>query len=213
MALVTRVAPSFDTSTGMFAPQITGLIAGQNLNILSPCYIRTADGFVYMSTAAADNEAAEVVGFNTRAAVAGQPVTLIGYGARCRYGAGLAVGSRLYVGAAAGTLDDAPQVGDPFGVADVISATDIRVTRSAHVAHLGVNLRISTVAGAGAGVPIAVAGIAVGDMLVSCWQFTTAAAIATLTNVTATTTIGAGTVTIVGDTTGDTVVVFWYDLT
>lgn len=130
MALVTRSAEaSMDASTGMVAPQITGLIAGADLDAASPCYIHT-DGTVRMCNATADDALAILAGFTPRAVKSGQPCTLFGAGARFKYGSGLTPGQVLYLGATAGRLDDAPTTGDAFGVAQVITATDIRVTRS-----------------------------------------------------------------------------------
>jgi len=127
MALITRATTaSMDASTGMFAPQITGLVAGEVLDVASPCYIKTSDGKVYMSNATGANEAAEVAGFNARAvAAADQPVTLFGVGARFSYGTSLTIGNILYVGATAGRLDTGSTTGDAFGIAQVITATDI----------------------------------------------------------------------------------------
>lgn len=132
MALVTRdAAASMDVSTGMFAPQISGnLIAGEDLDAVSPCYIKNSDGKVYMSNGTAANEAAGFDGFVPRAAKAGQPVTLFGVGARFRYASGLTPGAKLYIGATAGRLDTAATTGDAVGVARAINATDIRVTRN-----------------------------------------------------------------------------------
>lgn len=133
MALVTRSAnASMDASTGMFAPQITGLIAGENLDVAAPCYIKSSDGKVYMSNGTAANEAAEIVGFTPRAAKAGQAITLFGKGARFGYGSGLTPGDKLFIGATAGRLDTAATTGDAVGVAQVITATDIRVIRDSH---------------------------------------------------------------------------------
>lgn len=131
MALVTRVSSaSVDASTGMLAPQITGLIAGEDLDPAAPCYIKAADGKVYMSNGTAADEAAKIDGFNPRKNVkAGQPVTLLGKGARFRYGTALTPGARYYIGATAGRLDTAATTGDAVGVAAAINATDIRVTR------------------------------------------------------------------------------------
>lgn len=129
MSLVTRSADaSMDASTGMMAPQITGLIAGSNLDVAAPCYIAST-GLVHMCDATAADALAVMAGFTPRAVKAGQPVTLYSAGARFRYGTGLTPGAKLFVGATAGRLDDAPTVGDPVGVAQVITPTDIRVTR------------------------------------------------------------------------------------
>lgn len=118
MALVTPVNPSMDVSTGELAPQITGLLAGEDLLAVAPCYIKTSDGKVYMSNGTAANEAAEVAGFTPRATKAGQPVTLFGAGACFRYGtfSGQA-GDRLFLAATAGRLDTATTTGDPATVA------------------------------------------------------------------------------------------------
>jgi hypothetical protein len=131
MALVVRAADaSMDASTGMFAPQITGLYAGEDLDAAAPCYIKNADGKVYMCDATAADEKAVLAGFCPRASKAGQPVTLFGVGARFRYGSGLTKGAKLYLAATKGRLDTATTVGDAVGVAQVINDTDIRVTRN-----------------------------------------------------------------------------------
>ena len=128
MGLVTRSTDaSMDVSTGQFAPQITGLYAGENLDAVAPCYIKSSDGKVYMSNATSANEAAEVVGFTPRAVVAGQPVTLFGKGTRFHYGSSLTPGDIYYVGATAGRLSTTATTGDAFGVAQAITSTDIRI--------------------------------------------------------------------------------------
>jgi hypothetical protein len=133
MALLTIATDaSADASTLMFAPQVTGLIAGEDL-LVGPCYIKSADGKVYMSNGTALNEAAEFVGFNVRSNVkAGQPVTLYGLGTRLRYATGMTPGDILYIGATAGRLDTAATTGDTAagGTAQVITSTDIRIIRT-----------------------------------------------------------------------------------
>lgn len=132
MALITRATnASLDASTGMFAPQITGLMAGENLDIVAPCYIKAADGKVYMSNGTAANEAAKFHGFTPRATLAGQPVTLYALGARFGYGSGLTPGAKYYIGATAGRLDTAATTGDAVGVAFAVTDKDIIVTRAA----------------------------------------------------------------------------------
>jgi hypothetical protein len=127
MALVTRSAlASIDVSTAQFANQITGLIAGEDLDVAAPCYIKTADGKAYLSNATAADEEAEVEGWTARHVHSGEPVTLFKT-ARFRYGTGLAIGNILYLGATNGRLDDAATTGDGFGIARVVTATDIEV--------------------------------------------------------------------------------------
>ena len=128
MALVTPDAEaSIDASTAMFAPQITGLIAGENLLALAPCYVKAADGKVYQSNGTAVNEAAKFDGITPRAALLGQPVTLYATGCRGRYATGLTPGQNLYVAATAGRFDTVATVGGTVPVARAIDTTDIRV--------------------------------------------------------------------------------------
>ena len=128
MSLVARSADaSVDGSTAAVAPQISGLIAGEDIDVAAPCYINS-DGKVYMADATAADAKAVLAGFAPRAAKNGQPVTLYGAGTRFRYGSSLTPGAKLYLGATKGRLDDGPTTGDAAGVAQVITATDIRVT-------------------------------------------------------------------------------------
>ncbi len=143
MALVTRSASaSMDVVTGKKAPQVSGLVAGEALDVAAPCYIKASDGKVWMANGTANDEAARVAGFTPRAVALGQPVTLYGAGTRFRYGSGLTPGAILYLAATAGRLDDAATTGDPAsfattptvtvkgGTAQVLTATDIRVLRN-----------------------------------------------------------------------------------
>lgn len=130
MATLTRSSASLDTSTGMFAPQITGdLYAGEALDAAAPCYIKQSDGKVYMCNGTTKGaEATKFDGFTPRACAIGEPVTLFGVGARFRYGSALTIGARLYISATAGRLDDAPSAGGVHEIARVINSTDIRIT-------------------------------------------------------------------------------------
>jgi len=133
MALITRATTaSVDASTAMYAPQISGLIAGEAIDIAAPCYIKSSDGKVYMSNGTAATEPAETIGFSARAAAVGEPVTILGKGTRFQYSAGaLTPGDVYYIGATAGRLDSAATTGDTVGVAQAITANDIRVIRDA----------------------------------------------------------------------------------
>lgn len=129
MALVTRSTnASVDPVTAQLDPQIPDLIAGEDIDVAAPCYIKS-DGLVYMSNGTAANAAAKVDGFAARTAKLGQPITLFGLGVRYRYATGLTPGATLFVGATAGRLDTAATTGDAVGVAKVINDSDIRVTR------------------------------------------------------------------------------------
>lgn len=132
MALITRsTSASVDANTAMVAPQLSGnLYAGEDLDVCAPCYIKNSDGKVYMSNGTAANEAAKFFGFVARAVKSGQPVTLYGNGTRMRYGSGLSINAKYYIGATAGRLDGGATTGDAVGVAVVVSDTDIVCNRN-----------------------------------------------------------------------------------
>lgn len=132
--VVKASSPSMDANQ---ARQVaTGeLYAGEDLDAVSPCYIKASDGKVYMSDGAASNEAAKFHGFVPRACLEGEPVTLFGAGTRFKYSSGLTPGATLYIAAAdvytdAGNLDTAATTGDSKGTAFAVSGTDIVVCRS-----------------------------------------------------------------------------------
>lgn len=132
MALVTRVSTaSMDASTGMFAAQLSGdLYAGEALDAVAACYIKAADGKVYMSNGTAATEPAKFDGFTAKAYAAGEACALYAAGARFLYGSGLTVGTDLFVAATAGRLDTAATTGGVRAVARVLyDGTDIRCTR------------------------------------------------------------------------------------
>lgn len=110
------------------------LYAGEDLDPVAPCYIKASDGKVYMSDGAAAAEAAKFVGFTPKSYLAGEPVTLFGYGTRFKYGSGLTPGAIYYIAEVdaytdAGLLDTAVTTGDTQGTAMAINATDIVVCR------------------------------------------------------------------------------------
>lgn len=133
MALVSRSsAITVEAVSAQHAPQIPaslGLLAGEALDAAAPCYIRASDGRVLMSNGTAANEAAKIDGFTGKSYQAGEPVTLWGRGCLFQYGTGLTPGARLFIGATAGRLDTAATTGDAVGVAAVVTATHIRITR------------------------------------------------------------------------------------
>lgn len=131
MSLITKASDaSLDAASAMYAPQRSGLTAGEALDALAPCYIKQSDGKVYMSNATSNNEAAGTDGFTPKAYASGDTnVTLLGIGTKMRYATGLTPGATLYIGTTAGRLDNAATTGDGVGVARAISATVIRIIR------------------------------------------------------------------------------------
>jgi hypothetical protein len=127
MSLITRSA-SASLDANQANQFLAGLVAGEDLDLVAPCYIASADGKVYMSNATAADEEAEVVGFTARHVHSGEPVTLFGIGTR--YGSSLTPGNVLYLGATNGRLDSGATTGDAFGYALCVSDTDIVVLRA-----------------------------------------------------------------------------------
>jgi hypothetical protein len=110
----------------------SGLIAGAAIDAMAPCYIKQADGLVYMSNGTGSNEAASVHGWCPRAAAVGQPVTLFGQGTRFGYAdATLTPGAVYFLGATGGRVDTAATVGDTFGIAIALTSSDIIVMNHA----------------------------------------------------------------------------------
>lgn len=125
MAVVTRTAgltSTLDTSTGEFAPQIYDYPAG--VAIESGQAVTLTNGRLELAAGAAN-----ILGFAGRTVRAGQRLTVFGPGARFGGYSGLTPGALLYVGATAGTLDNATgAVGvGTRPVARAVTATDIQV--------------------------------------------------------------------------------------
>lgn len=135
MATVTKSAsPSLDANQ---AHQVGAgnLYAGEDLDAVSPCYIKASDGKVYMSNGAANNEAAKFHGFTARQTNQNEPVTLFGAGTRFKYSTGMTPGATLYIAAVdayteAGNLQTTTSTGDTKGTAFAVNATDIVVCRT-----------------------------------------------------------------------------------
>ena len=132
MALVTKASDaSIDAASAMYAPQVSGLQAGEALDALAPCYIKESDGLVYMSNGTAADEAASFDGFTAKAYASGDTnVTLIGVGLKMRYATGLTAGANYFIGATKGRLDTAATTGDAVGVVRAVTSTVVRVIRN-----------------------------------------------------------------------------------
>lgn len=128
--ITTALDASIDASTAMFAPQITGLLAGEDLALCGPCYLKSSDGLVYKSNGTALNEAAEFIGISPRGARLGEAVTIYGQGTRFRVSGGTLVpGDFYFVAATAGAWDNVATIGDTVGTIQAISTTDAIVCR------------------------------------------------------------------------------------
>jgi hypothetical protein len=122
--------PSVCTQTPSREHQISGLVAGEAIAAGDACYIKAADGFVWLSTGAAANAAAKVRGFAFTAAAVGEAVTLY-HGVNWRYGAALSPGADLFLSAATpGALSDAATTGGTAPIGFVIDATRVHLDKS-----------------------------------------------------------------------------------
>lgn len=131
MALVTRASDaSPDTSNALVTAQVAGLIAGEDIDVGAPCYIKGDDGKVYMSYVDEEDietEAANIHGWSFQSCKAGAAVTLAQPGVRYRYAAsGLTPGQPLYLGSEPGTLADSDSAAEgAHPIAFAINTTDI----------------------------------------------------------------------------------------
>jgi hypothetical protein len=125
MAQITKTRVGLDVSTGAFAVQISGLVAGEDIAIGDACYIAD-DGLVYLSDGSVMGPANAVFGFAPRAVDSGEPITLFGFGSRFAYGASLTPGQMLYLSETTpGGLADREVALAPVVVAVILSETDI----------------------------------------------------------------------------------------
>lgn len=132
MALLTQASDaSLDVSSAQFAPQRTGLTAGEALLQFAPCVIKS-DGLVYNSNGTAADANAQFDGIAAKAYASGDSnVTLLGIGTKLRFATGLTPGAKYYVGATAGRWSDTATTGDAVGFAKAITASIVRITRDA----------------------------------------------------------------------------------
>jgi hypothetical protein len=107
----------------------SGLLAGEAIAAGDLCYIKS-DGKIWLSTGAAANAAAEVIGIAAQAASSGAPVTLF-HDVTFHYGAGMTPGAKIYLsGATAGALADAASTGGSKPIGYVVDATRVHVWQS-----------------------------------------------------------------------------------
>lgn len=122
--------PSLCSQTPGREHQISGLKAGEAIAAGDACYVKAADGLVWLSTGAAANAAAKVRGFAFAAAQAGEAVTLYA-GVNWNYGAALTPGTDLFLSAAtAGALSDVATTGGTAPIGFVIDATRVHLYAS-----------------------------------------------------------------------------------
>lgn len=122
--------PSLCSQTPGREHQISGLLAGEAIAAGDACYIKAADGLVWLSTGAAANAAAKVRGFAFTAAAVGEAVTLY-KNVNFYYGAALTPGADLFLSAATpGALSDVATTGGTAPIGFVIDATRVHLGES-----------------------------------------------------------------------------------
>jgi hypothetical protein len=121
-AFLKTIVPSLATKLPCNAHRTIDVAAGENIAAGDPCYL-AADGTARRSNGTAAGAAARVDGWATIDCLAGSPVTLF-HGVNLSYGpATAAPGTRLYVSATPGQLEDAATTGGtaPVAVVEYIS--------------------------------------------------------------------------------------------
>lgn len=129
MAQITRKNVTVDANSARVAPQISGLVAGEDgIKKGMPCRVDSSGEVVRSNGSAADVNA-NVDGFAASDADTGDAVTLYGPGTIFQYGESLTEPNTLYLAAADGELDNTTTTGDATGIARVISPKEIIVLR------------------------------------------------------------------------------------
>jgi hypothetical protein len=133
-ANLTKISAPYLSDTNL-PVKMSGLFAGEVLPVACPCYIHT-DGKVYKCVSTKVDEANHAVfdGFCISGALAiGDPVTLVGLGARIHVTAsGNTIGARYWVSATAGAISDTKVATADAPIAKAVSATDIRIIRASY---------------------------------------------------------------------------------
>lgn len=110
----------------------SGLIAGEDLDAVTPCYIDASDGLVYASDGSASDALAQVDGWTPRSAEEGEAVTLMVDVDFDYDDGGVTPGAKYYVSTNAGLLSDSSTTGGTAWVAKGIDDRRIRVRASTY---------------------------------------------------------------------------------
>ena len=126
MAEITKAGtPAMTSALILGVNRSSGLAAGEDIAAGDACHIK-GDGRAYRSVGAADDEAADVLGFAAAEAKRGEAVTLA-FGVTMRYGDGLPPSGGLYLSETVpGGLADGPSPGGTAPIAFVLDAIRIR---------------------------------------------------------------------------------------
>lgn len=119
---------SFDASTTLYAFQVSGKLAGEDVLMGQPVYIKQSDDRVYKLAAGQ-----VFVGIAARNAKAGQPVTVYGPGTRF-HASDTALTANVYYAGAGGVISDAATTDDAQGAFIRVSPNDLMVIRAGKLA-------------------------------------------------------------------------------
>lgn len=124
--------PSLSSLLPNGADNLSGLIAGEEIDAFDACYVKQSDNRVYKSTGAAANAAAKVRGYAQFPSKVGEAVTLL-KNVRARYASDLSalVGSNVFLsGTVPGGLADAASTGGASPIGFVVDKTRIQLNAS-----------------------------------------------------------------------------------
>lgn len=124
MAAITISAnASVDISTAQFAMQLSGKVAGEDINAGQPVYLKQSDDKIYKFATGKI-----FIGIAARTAKAGEPITVFGLGTRF-YVSSTALTGDLYYVNVAGAIDTAATTDDTVGAFVRVSANDLMIVK------------------------------------------------------------------------------------
>jgi len=121
--------PSLSSVTPPQNDFVSGLLAGEDIEAGDACYIKAADGKVYLSSADSTDDEQQVVGYATTDADSGEAVTLA-ENVNFNYGEELNPGADVYLSTTPGAIADDMDNSAWMPIGRVIDATRIRLWRS-----------------------------------------------------------------------------------
>lgn len=124
MAAITISAnASVDASTAQVAMQLSGKVAGEDINAGQPVYLKQSDDKIYKFATGKI-----FIGIAARSAKAGEPLTVFGLGTRF-YVSSTALTGDLYYVNVAGTIDTAPTTDDTAGAFVRYGTNDLMIVK------------------------------------------------------------------------------------
>lgn len=124
MAAITISAnASVDGSTAQVAMQLSGKVAGEDINAGQPVYLKQSDDKIYKFATGKI-----FIGIAARTAKAGEPLTVFGLGTRF-YASSTALTGDLYYVNVAGAIDTAATTDDTVGAFVRVGANDLMIVK------------------------------------------------------------------------------------